>query len=307
MLGPDPLATLAKALKALRPGAPTDALKPPMFNWQTTKQYEDFHLFCRSLESWYCLQGMKEEPTIQPGFSTCLTSMPPLANGNTSNRNLQVPPELTVKIRRKALLHSSNTSSLQWSPHVSIMQNLSAGRCLHMSWWNPWWGCRMHLWPHWPLWFSLSWREGKGYTILFFHALSDSDLVCKLLALKLTATTSKMLELCCMHITISDNMNAMGLTGSKTVSAICCQKQQHQWQQPQQQKSHTTSTSQHTCSNCTKSHVPGRSSCPAKDSVCSGCSCTGHWWPCCRSSSGPQAIKKMEGTKKKQGDFHHNC
>ena len=62
ILGPDPLATLAEALKALRPGAPTEALKPPTFDWQTTKQYEDFHLFCRSMEIWYHLHGMKEEP-----------------------------------------------------------------------------------------------------------------------------------------------------------------------------------------------------------------------------------------------------
>ena len=62
MLGPNPLATLAEALKALRPGALTEALKPPMFDWQMTEQYEDFCLFCKSMESWYCLQGMKEEP-----------------------------------------------------------------------------------------------------------------------------------------------------------------------------------------------------------------------------------------------------
>ena len=62
MSGPDPIAALADTLKALRPSAPTEAMKPPTFDWQTTKQYEDFHLFCRLMESWYCLQGMKEEP-----------------------------------------------------------------------------------------------------------------------------------------------------------------------------------------------------------------------------------------------------
>ena len=55
MSGPNPLAALAEAL---RPSAPTEALKPPTFDWQTTKQYEDFCLFCRLM---YCLQGMKEE------------------------------------------------------------------------------------------------------------------------------------------------------------------------------------------------------------------------------------------------------
>ena len=62
MSGPGPIATLAEALKALRPGAPTEVLKPPTFDWQTTQQCKDFCLFHRLMESWYCLQGMKEEP-----------------------------------------------------------------------------------------------------------------------------------------------------------------------------------------------------------------------------------------------------
>ena len=191
-----------------------------------------------------------------------------------------------------------------------MMQDLSTGGCPNMFRWNPWWAHRMHLWPCWLMWFSLQWKEGRNIQYHFVCALSDSDLVHKLLALKLTATTSKMLELCHMHITISDNMNAMGLTGSKTVNAICHQKQQCQWQQPQQQKSHTASTAQHTCSNWTKSHAPGRSSCPAKDSMCSGCGHTGHWQIHCRNSGGPQATKKPEGTKKKQGGCccnHWHC
>ena len=62
MSGPNPLPALADALKALRPGTPTEALKPPTFDGQTTEQYDDFCLFHRLMESWYCLQGMKEEP-----------------------------------------------------------------------------------------------------------------------------------------------------------------------------------------------------------------------------------------------------
>ena len=62
MSEPDPLAALTQALKALRPSVPTEALKPPTFDWQMTKQYNDFHLFHKSMESLYCLQGMKEEP-----------------------------------------------------------------------------------------------------------------------------------------------------------------------------------------------------------------------------------------------------
>ena len=144
--------------------------------------------------------------------------------------------------------------------------------------------------PHGPTdhcGFASNEEKERNIQYHFVHALSDSDLLYRLLTLKLMATTSEMLKLCHTHITISDNMNAMGLTGSRNINANYCQKQQLQQQQPQQQKSHTASTAQHACSNCMKSHALGRSSYPVKDSVCSGCGHTGHWWPHCRSSGGP--------------------
>ena len=62
------------------------------------------------------------------------------------------------------------------------------------------------------------------------RALSDKDLEKKLLALDLKATTAKMLEVCWTHIAISDNLDAMGLAGSKPVHAIHQgnHKKQHQ-------------------------------------------------------------------------------
>ena len=64
--------------------------------------------------------------------------------------------------------------------------------------------------------------EEKECNVQYFliQALSDKDLVKKLLALDLKATTSKMLEVCWTHITISDNLDAMGLAGSKPIHAI---------------------------------------------------------------------------------------
>ena len=114
MLEPDPLATLTEALKALRPSTPTDALKPPMFDWKMTEQYEDFCLFCKSVESWYHLQGMKEEPDNGTRLEYLLNFLGTTGHGNMSNGNLQVPPKKTTRIRRKALLNSSNTSLPQW-------------------------------------------------------------------------------------------------------------------------------------------------------------------------------------------------
>ena len=40
---------------------PTDALKPPKFDWNSHDQYEDFRLFQRGMESWYKLQGITEK------------------------------------------------------------------------------------------------------------------------------------------------------------------------------------------------------------------------------------------------------
>ena len=52
---------LIKALtKALtdKKGSLTDSLKPLTFDWNSSDQYEDFHLFIKGMESWYILQGI---------------------------------------------------------------------------------------------------------------------------------------------------------------------------------------------------------------------------------------------------------
>ena len=50
-------------------------------------------------------------------------------------------------------------------------------------------------------------------------ALSDTDLIRKLLAMKIEATTAEMLAVCRTHIAIADNMSSMGLS-TKAVSAV---------------------------------------------------------------------------------------
>ena len=63
-----------------------------------------------------------------------------------------------------------------------------------------------------------------------------------------------------------DNLNAGGLTGSRSVSEV--------WKQCPHPtnitKNPTTSATQHECGNCTKVHTPGRASCPAKGSTYKG-------------------------------------
>ena len=102
------------------------------------------------------------------------------------------------------------------------------------------------------------------------HALSDTDLIRKLLAMKIEATTAEMLAVCHMHIAFADNMSSMGLS-TKAISAV----------QKTMKKPSTHSTS---CGNCTKCHTPGREHCPAKDSTCHSCQKISHWKQKCRKS-----------------------
>ena len=103
------------------------------------------------------------------------------------------------------------------------------------------------------------------------RALSDTDLIRKLLAMKIEATMAKMLAVCCTHIAIADNMNSMGLS-TKSISAV----------QKTIKKSSTHSTP---CGNCTKHHTPGREYHPAKDSTRHSCWKIGHWKQKCRKSN----------------------
>ena len=73
----------------------------------------------------------------------------------------------------------------------------------------------------------------------FVRALSDKELVKKLLALDLTATTAKMLEVCRTHIAISDNLEAMGLKEQKTVNAIRRQNKPRQGRKPPADSAHS--------------------------------------------------------------------
>ena len=74
------------------------------------------------------------------------------------------------------------------------------------------------------------------------RALSNTDLIRKLLAMKIEATTAEMLAVCHTHIAIADNMSSMGLS-TKAVSAV-------------QKMTKKASSHGNPCGNCTKHHTP---------------------------------------------------
>ena len=66
----DPIVALTAALAKLLPNQPSISLMTPSFDWNTTEQYDDFQLFCKSVESWFTLQNIPvetpDDPTTEP-------------------------------------------------------------------------------------------------------------------------------------------------------------------------------------------------------------------------------------------------
>ena len=120
------------------------------------------------------------------------------------------------------------------------------------------------------------------------RALSDTDLIRKLLAMKIEATTAEMLAVCCTHIAITDNMSSMGLS-TKPISAV-------------QKMMKKASSHSNPCGNCTKCHTLGREHCPAKDSTCHSCQKIGHWQQKCRKSNKAKDANKKP---KSQPQWRH--
>ena len=78
MAAPNPvdlITALTAALTKLLLNQPLISLKTPSFDWNTTKQYDDFQLFCKSVESWFTLQNipMETAPEARPDEEPNLT------------------------------------------------------------------------------------------------------------------------------------------------------------------------------------------------------------------------------------------
>ena len=53
---------LTMTLQLLMPNRPTTNLKTPTSEWTTSDEYDEFKLLCESMENWFHLQAIPDEP-----------------------------------------------------------------------------------------------------------------------------------------------------------------------------------------------------------------------------------------------------
>ena len=237
----DPIAALTAALAKLLPNQPSISLVTPSFDWNTTEQYDDFQLFRKSVESWFTLQNIPAETPEDPTAEPNSTRLEYVLNflGNTGRRKFDrwKPTGTADEIARKKKRASAFMDYLSSTMDHAVSQR-----------------CRIYqledvrirpgespdeLVDHLRALadrcnFPTEDEKERNVQYRFVRALSDKELVKKLLALDLTATTAKMLEVCRTHIAISDNLEAMGLKEQKTVNAIRRQNKPRQGKNLQQ-------------------------------------------------------------------------
>ena len=262
---------LTKALTDIK-GSPTDSLKPPTFDWNSSEQFEDFRLFIKGMESWYTLQGIPDKAGDTTQLEYLLNFLGPIGRRKHEQWNLSgATAEEREKNKKSAklfmeFLHSSMDHPVSQRCRIYQLEEIRikagetpdelverirglANRCN----------------------FPTDAEKERHIQFRMVRALSDTDLIRKLLAMKIEATTAEMLAVCRTHIAIADNMSSMGLS-TKAVSAV-------------QKMMKKASSHSNPCGNCTKRHTPGREHCPAKDSTCHSCQKIGHWKQKCRKSN----------------------
>ena len=306
-MGDESINALVKALKKLSPQAPA-TLVPPSFDWSSKDQYDDFQLFIKSVNSWFTLQGIPEKAK---GPDDAETENPIrldyvlnfLGNQGRKRHERWQPagehPD-TVKWKASAFLtHLQSTMDHEISVRCRIYK-LEETRILPGESPDELVDRLRALADRYN--FPSDDEKERNVQYRLVRALDDRELVKKLLAMLITATTAKMLETCRTHIAINGEMDAMGLGSSKDVHAVRKGPPKKGQGKGQRQGQGQKQQQQHSCGNCTKHHTPGRSSCPAKDAQCRACGKTGHWKVKCRSrdkqsSSGQHAPRHNKGGK----------
>ena len=126
----DPIAALTAALTKLLLNQPSISLMTPSFDWNTTEQYDDFQLFCKSEESWFTLQNIPAEtaPGARPDAEPNSTRLEYVLNflGNTGHRKFDCwkPTSTADEISKKKKQASAFMDYLS-----SMMDHAVSQRC----------------------------------------------------------------------------------------------------------------------------------------------------------------------------------
>ena len=226
-------------LKKLIPNPPSVSLATLTFDWNSTEQHDDFQLFCKSVDSWFTLQNVA--PEIPPGDpitdtkSTCLEYVLNFL-GNTGHKKFDrwKPTGSDAEVAKK------KKSAQEFLDYLSSTMDHAVSQCYKIYQLED-----VCIWPgespdelvdHLQAltdWCNFPTKEEKEQNVQyrFIRALNDKELVKKLLALDLIATTSKMLEVCHTHIAISDISQGHGIESTEVSKCHMEAEQTSPWEE----------------------------------------------------------------------------
>ena len=110
---------LMKALTDIK-GSPTDSLKPPTFDWNSSEQFEDFHLFIKGMESWYTLQGIPDKAGDTTRLEYLLNFLGPIGRRKHEQWN---PSGATTEEKRRIRRVPSSLWSFYTAPWITLFLN----------------------------------------------------------------------------------------------------------------------------------------------------------------------------------------
>ena len=125
----DPIATLTAALMKLLLNQPLISLVTPSFNWNTTEQYDDFQLFCKSVESWFTLQNIPAEtgpgarPNAEPNSTQLEYVLNFLSNTGRTKFDCWKPTGIAAEISKKKKQASA------FMDYLSSMMDHAVSQC----------------------------------------------------------------------------------------------------------------------------------------------------------------------------------